>query len=58
MRDCAGRKGVKGLLLVGRGEVPRGLALRSGDLSDTAGHGGRPVAEHSWPGGTRTLVEL
>ena len=35
-RDAAGRKGVKGLLLVGHEKVPRGFGLRTGDPGDTA----------------------
>ena len=36
-RDAGGRKGVKGLLLVGHEKVPRGFGLRAGDLgSNTA----------------------
>ena len=35
-RDIAGRKGVKGLLLVGQEKVPRGSGLRTGDPGDTA----------------------
>ena len=36
-RDAAGRKGVKGLLLVGHEKVPRGFRLRTGDRDgDTA----------------------
>ena len=31
-----GRKGVKGLSLVGHEEVPRGFGLRTGDRSETA----------------------
>ena len=31
LRDHAGRKGVKGLLLVGHEEVPCGFGLRTGD---------------------------
>ena len=46
-RDAAGRKGVKGLLLVGHEEVPCGFGLRTGDRGDTAdgaGNRGRPVS--------------
>ena len=42
-----GRKGVKGLLLVGHEEVPPGYGLRIGDPSDTAdgaGNHGRPAS--------------
>ena len=35
-RDTAGRKGVKGLLLVGHEEVPCGSELRIGDPGDRA----------------------
>ena len=36
-RDAAGRKGVKGLLLVGHKKAPHGFGLRTGDCgSDTA----------------------
>ena len=35
-RDATGRKGVKGLLLVGHEKVPCGFGLRTGDPSDTA----------------------
>ena len=46
-RDAAGRKGVKGLSLVGREKVPHVFGLRSGDPSDTAddaGNCGRPAS--------------
>ena len=46
-RDTAGRKGVKGLLLVGHEEVPCGFGLRTRDPSDTAdgvGNRGRPAS--------------
>ena len=47
-RDIAGRKGVKGLLLMGQEKVPRRFRLRtggrSGDTADGAGHGGRPAS--------------
>ena len=46
-RDTAGRKVVKGLLLVGQEKVPRGFGLRTGDHSsdtaDGAGTRGRPA---------------
>ena len=35
-RGAAGRKGVKGLLLLGQEKVPRGFGLRTGDPGDTA----------------------
>ena len=35
-RDAMGKKGVKGLLLVGHEKVPRGYGLRTGDPGDTA----------------------
>ena len=35
-RDIVGRKGVKGLLLVGQEKVPRGFGLRTGDPSNKA----------------------
>ena len=47
-RDAAGRKGVKGLLLVGREKVPRGFGLITGDCggdaADGAGNRGRPAS--------------
>ena len=46
-RDTVGRKGVKGLLLVGHEKVPRGFGLRTGDPGDTAdgaGNRGRPAS--------------
>ena len=36
MRDHAGRKGVKGLLLVGHEEMPRGFGLRTGAQAGVA----------------------
>ena len=45
-RDIAGRKGVKGFLLVGQGRVPCGFGLRTRDPGNTAGGAGncrRPV---------------
>ena len=42
-----GRKGVKGLLLVGHEKVPCGFRLRTGDPGDTAdgaGNHGRPAS--------------
>ena len=39
-RDTAGRKGVKGRLLVGHEEVPHGFRLRTGDPGDTADSAG------------------
>ena len=47
-RDAAGRKGVKGLLLVGHGKVPCGFGLRTGDpgdKADGAGNQGRPTSQ-------------
>ena len=35
-RDVSGRKGVKGLLLVGHKKVPCGVELRTGDPNNTA----------------------
>ena len=46
MQDHAGRKGVKGLSLVGHDEVPHGFGLRTRDHSvtaDGAGDFGRPA---------------
>ena len=47
-KDAAGRKGVKGLLLVGHEKVPRGFGLttgdHSGDTADGAGNRGRPAS--------------
>ena len=46
-RDTAGRKGVKGVLLVGQEKVPHGFGLRTGDPGDTedgAGNLGRPAS--------------
>ena len=40
MQDHAGRKGVKGLSLVGHEEVPRGFGLRTGDSSSNQQHSG------------------
>ena len=39
-RNAAGRKGVKGLLLLGHEKMPCGFGLRTGDPSDTAGGAG------------------
>ena len=39
-RDAAGRKGVKGLLLLGHEKMPCGFGLRTGDPNDTAGGAG------------------
>ena len=42
-----GRKGVKGLLLVGHKKVPRGFGLRAvdpGDTADGARNRGRPAS--------------
>ena len=43
-----GRKGVKGLLLVGHEKVPHGFGLKSGDCvgdtTDGAGNHGRPAS--------------
>ena len=47
-RDVAGRKGVKGLLLVGHERVQCGFGLRTGDPSDTADgaeNRGRPAPQ-------------
>ena len=47
-RDIAGRKGVKGLLLVGHEKVQCGFGLRTGDTGDTAdgaGNRGRPASQ-------------
>ena len=47
--DAAGRKGVKGPLLVGHEKVPCGFGLRTGDpgnTADGAGNPGRLPAEH------------
>ena len=47
-RDASGRKGVKGLLLVGHKKVPHGFGLRTGDPGDTAdgsGNCGRPASQ-------------
>ena len=38
----AGRKGVKGLLLVGHEKVPHGFGLRTGDLTVLGTEGGLP----------------
>ena len=38
-RDTTGRKGVKGLLLVGHEEVPCGFGLRTGDLGGETADG-------------------
>ena len=35
-RDAAGRKGMKGLLLMGNEKMPRDSVLRTGDPGDTA----------------------
>ena len=47
-RDAVGRKGVRGLLLVGHEKVPCGFGLRTGDPSSTAdggaGNRGRPAS--------------
>ena len=47
MRDHVGRKGVKGLSLVGHEKLPRGFGLRTGDhggdTADGAGDNGRPA---------------
>ena len=47
-RDAVGRKGVKGLLLVGQEKVPCGFELRTGEHSgataDGAGNPGRPAS--------------
>ena len=48
-RDLVGRKGVKGLLLVGHEKVPCGFGIRTGDPSNTAdgaGNQGRLPAQH------------
>ena len=46
-RDVWGRKGVKGLLLLGHEKMPRGFGLRTGDhggdRADGAGNHGRPA---------------
>ena len=47
--DAVGRKGVKGLLLVGHEKVPCGFGIRTGDPSNTAdgaGNQGRLPAQH------------
>ena len=53
--ETEGRKGVKGLLLLGQEKVPHGFGLRTGDPSDTADgagtKGGRP-AKHGLLGRT------
>ena len=41
-RDALGRKGVKGLSLVGHKRVPRGFGLRTGDHGNTADGGWGP----------------
>ena len=50
IRDLAGRKGLKGLLLVGHEKVPRGFGLSTGDFSDTADGAGnrRRPARRAW----------
>ena len=55
MRDHAGRKGVKGLSLVGHEKVPCGFGLRTGDRSNTAdgaGNCGKPAppSTDDWEG--------
>ena len=51
-RDTAGRRGVKGLWLVGQEKMPRGFGLRTGDLGDTAdgagNRGGLPASTDYW----------
>ena len=48
-RDTAGRKGVKGLLLVGHEKVPQGFGLRTGDrggdTADGAENQGKPASQ-------------
>ena len=56
-----GRKGVKGLSLVGHEKVPLGFGLRTGDHSDTAygaGNGRRPASRAQITGKNRELAEL
>ena len=46
LRDHAGRKGLKELLLVGQEEMPRGFGLRTdccGNTADDAGDSGKPI---------------
>ena len=52
-----GRKGAKGLSLVGHDKVPRGFRLRTGDASDTAdgvGNSRRPASQACIPGQNRS----
>ena len=59
-RDVAGRKGVKGLLLVGHEKVPCGFRLRTGDPSNTPNHTGnrgRPSSPEQITGKKRGLPE-
>ena len=59
-RDTAGRKGVKGLLLVGQEKVPRRFGLRTGDPGDTAdgaGNRGRPAIRARITGKNQGLPE-
>ena len=63
MRDHEGRKGVKGLLLVGHEKVPCGFGLKTGDHSngdtvDSAGNCGRPANRAQITGRNWKLAEL
>ena len=55
-----GRKGVKGLSLVGHEKVPLGFGLRTGDPGDTAdgsGNQGRPASQAQITGKNWELPE-
>ena len=56
-----GRKGVKGVSLVGQGKVPRGFGLSTGDpgsdIADGAGNCGRPASRARITGQNRGLPE-